>query len=69
MMDTQTQKKENIEKKMMNGDPVMAGYLCYLLDSNKVVETNDPGKIDYELKICTETEFGFYEPIRVILYG
>lgn len=34
----------------------MARYLCYLLDSGKVVETDDPSKLG-ELYVCTETEF------------
>jgi len=34
----------------------MASYLCYLLESGRVVETNDPEKLK-ELHICTETEF------------
>ena len=35
---------------------MMARYLCYLFDSGKVVETDDPSRLD-ELHICTETEF------------
>ena len=31
-------------------------YLCYLLDSMKIIETDDPSGVD-ELYICTETEF------------
>ena len=34
----------------------MARYLCYLCDSDEVVETDDPSKLN-ELHICTETEF------------
>ena len=34
----------------------MTRYLCYLLDSDKVVETDDLGKLG-ELYVCTETEF------------
>jgi len=44
----------------------MARYVCYLCDSDRVIETDDPSKLD-ELVICTETEFKFYKPIvRVI---
>lgn len=34
----------------------MPKHLCYLLDSMKVIETDNPKELE-ELHICTETQF------------